>query len=159
MWLEQAVFYKCSWLPQQHMLSTKMHQVRQEVPPVQPLVPQRGQNRCATQEYRHRESTQWCSCTMLLQDYSWRIPVARGSVFYSKSCGRVFLPGFPKETGIPESTLLYSSSSQQHSHWHWSQGVTQQQQNQASEPIQAGWAHSSVACAFVRGISALPIVG
>lgn len=72
------------------MLSTKTHQLRQKVPPAQPLVPKRGQNRCATQEYRHRESTQWCSCTMLLQDYSWGIPVAEAVSFTQKAMGGFF---------------------------------------------------------------------
>lgn len=40
----------------------------------------------------------------------------RGSVFYSKSHGRVFLPAFPMETGIPEFPSLCISSSQEHSH-------------------------------------------
>lgn len=117
------------------------------------LSPRGVNNRCATREHRHRENTQWCSCRMLLQDYSWGIPVAEAVSFTEKAVGGFFSQLFQRREVF--LSPLYSSSSQQHSPDTDPQGVTKQQQNQAQ--TDPAWLSSLLCC--TQRISALLIAG
>lgn len=134
-WLEQAVFYKYSWLPLQHVLSTKMQQLRQKAPPAQPRMCSGG--------HRHGAIHAECSSRTLPGQSQWQ----------GLSCGRVFLPVSPRRQAFlsPLPCLQF-----QH-------GPAPGQHPAAAAPrprlSQAGRAHTSVSCAFVSGISALLLVG
>lgn len=125
MCLEQAVFDKYSWLPLQHMLSTKMQQLRQKVPPAQ-RVPRGANKRCAAQGHRHRESTG----RFHAEQSSKTVP---GELqWQSFQLWEGFSPSFSKEDRYPSVPFTVCSSSS-HQHSPKPQGITKQQQNQASD--------------------------